>query len=191
MYLNTVKLPFIGLFILVFFSACKEESTPKPDAFLTLEYPKQEYIDYHNPKTEFSFDVNQWATVKEMKSNSFEVHYPSMKATLFFNYKPVENNLDILFKDAQKLTYEHFIKADEIIEHPFINDGNKVYGMLYNIQGDAATNIQFYATDSVKNFLVGSLYFYAKPNFDSILPAKEYIEKDMRRILETLKWKEK
>lgn len=190
MYLNTVKLLFIGLFSFCLFTACKEESTPKPDSFLALEYPEQKYVNYHSPNTAFSFDLNRWASVKEIKLNTFEIHYPTMKATLFFNYKPVDNNLDILFKDAQKLTYEHFIKADEIIEYPFVNNDNKVYGMLYNVKGDAATNVQFYATDSVKNFLVGSLYFYAKPNFDSILPAKEYIQTDMRRILETLKWKE-
>lgn len=190
MCFNNFKFIFTGLLGLCFFASCKQESTPKPDALLSLEYPTQEYTDYVNPNYGFSFEINNWAKVKEIKKNALEIHYPEMKATLFFNYKPVENNLDILFKDAQKLTYEHFIKADEIIEQPFVNNDNKVYGMFYNVQGDAATNVQFYATDSVKNFLVGSLYFYAKPNFDSILPAKEYIQKDMRRILETLHWQQ-
>jgi len=34
-----------------------------------------------------------------------------------------------------------------------------------------------------------SVYFYAKPNFDSILPAAQYLKEDMRRIMETLEWK--
>ena len=105
------------------------------------------------------------------------------------DYKPVNNNLDFLLSDAQKLTYNHTIKAEEIIEHPFVNPDKKVYGMFYNVTGDAATNIQFYATDSVKNFVVGTLYFYVKPNYDSIYPATKYVEKDMIRLMESIEWK--
>jgi len=61
--------------------------------------------------------------------------------------------------------------------------------MFYQIQGNAATNAQFYATDSTKHFVTASVYFYAKPNFDSILPAAAYVRGDMRMIMETLQWK--
>lgn len=170
--------------------SCKKEATPKPNAYLALNYPAQEYKTYTNSYHHFTFDLNKTAEVKELKSTAFEVHYPEMKATIFLNYKTVDNNLDALLKDAQKLTYEHFIKADEIVEQPFINSKDRVYGMFYNVEGDAATNVQFYATDSVKNFVVASLYFYAKPNFDSILPASHYIQQDMRQILESIKWEQ-
>jgi len=33
------------------------------------------------------------------------------------------------------------------------------------------------------------MYFYAKPNFDSILPAASYIKEDIRRIMESFEWK--
>lgn len=178
------------LLLLALFTACKEETTPKPNAFLALDYPNQEYTMYKNANG-FEFNQNKWSTIKEGKNNSLEIHYPQMKATIFINYKPVEGNLNLLLKDAQKLTYEHFVKADEIIEQPFINPKDRVYGMFYDVQGNAATNVQFYATDSVKNFLVASLYFYAKPNYDSILPASDYVKKDMKKLLETLHWTEK
>jgi gliding motility-associated lipoprotein GldD len=112
-----------------------------------------------------------------------------MKATVYITYKPVQNNIDKLLRDAQKLTYEHVIKADDILEQPFINSTDKVYGMFYRVNGNAATNAQFYVTDSVKHFLTGSVYFYAKPNYDSIMPATDYIKKDMRKIMETIRWK--
>lgn len=112
-----------------------------------------------------------------------------MKATVYLTYKPVNNNIEKLLRDAQKLTYEHVIKADDILEQPFINSESNVYGMFYEVGGNAATNIQFYVTDSTKNFVTGSLYFYAKPNFDSILPAADYIKADVRKIIETMKWK--
>lgn len=169
--------------------ACKNDATPKPKAFLALEYPTQTYKTFNSDQYNFTFEKNEFSQVKEIKNSALEIHYPSMKATIFVNYKPIEGNLDILLKDAQKLTYEHFVKADQIIEQPFVNQDHKVYGMFYNVQGDAATNVQFYVTDSVKNFVVASLYFYAHPNFDSILPATDYIQKDMRKILETMEWK--
>ncbi len=177
---------------LLFFASCSNNRTPKPNAYLALNYPEAEYTSYKNSFHNFTFDLNKQATVKEIKSTAFEVHYPAMKATVFLNFKTVTNdNLDGLLKDAQKLTYEHFIKADEIIEQPYVNDNDKVFGMFYNVKGNAATNIQFYATDSTKNFLTASLYFYTQPNFDSILPATHYIQEDMRQMLESLKWDKK
>ena len=112
-----------------------------------------------------------------------------MKATIYLTYKSVHGDLDKLLRDAQKLTYEHVIKADDILEQPYLNPKKKVYGMFYRVSGNAATNAQFYATDSVKHFLTGSVYFYAKPNFDSILPAADYIRNDMQKLMETLQWK--
>ncbi|NJM80480.1 MAG: gliding motility lipoprotein GldD [Flavobacterium sp.] len=126
---------------------------------------------------------------KSIEPCSFELNYPKMKATVYLSYKNVNNNIETLLKDAQKLTYDHVIKADEIAEQPFINENKKVYGMFYEVGGNAATNAQFYVTDSTKNFLVGSLYFYAKPNYDSILPAADYIKNDIRKIMETIEWK--
>ena len=118
-----------------------------------------------------------------------EIEYPKMKATIYLNYKPVKGNIDQLLRDAQKLTYEHVVKADDIAEQPFLNPVNKAYGMFYQVGGNAATNAQFYVTDSTRHFLVGSVYFYAKPNYDSIFPAAAYIKNDMRKIMETVRWK--
>jgi len=101
----------------------------------------------------------------------------------------VQSNIDSLLRDAQKLTYKHVIKADNIIEQPYLNPQKKVYGMFYQVGGNAATNTQFYVTDSTRHFVTGSVYFYAKPNFDSIMPAADYIKNDMRRLMETIYWK--
>jgi gliding motility-associated lipoprotein GldD len=94
-----------------------------------------------------------------------------------------------LLRDAQKLTYEHVIRADDILEQPYINLEKRVFGMFYQVDGNAATNTQFYVTDSTKNFVTGSVYFYAKPNFDSIMPASSYIKNDVQNLIESLKWK--
>ena len=60
--------------------------------------------------------------------------------------------------------------------------------MFYMINGNAATQAEFYTTDSIKHFLNGALYFEAKSNFDSIYPAVVYLRNDMRVLMETLQW---
>jgi gliding motility-associated lipoprotein GldD len=176
---------FMGLFL---FSSCKEDVFPKPSSYLRLDYPIAKYADFEN-ECPFTFEMNSEAVIKGEKDCGFTITYPKMKATIYLTYKPVNNNINVLLRDAQKLTYEHVIKADDILEQPYLNPSKKVYGMFYQVDGNAATNSQFYATDSTKHFVTGSVYFYAKPNFDSIMPAASYIKNDMQRLLETLKWK--
>jgi len=184
---NKILTFFAVLFIFGFYS-CGDETVPKPKSHLNLEYPQANYKTIETDCA-YQFDVNNKSVINS-KNCSFEINYPKMKATIYLTHKFVNNNITDLLRDAQKLTYEHVIKADDILEQPFINDKKKVFGMFYQVGGNAATNAQFYATDSTKNFVTGSVYFYAKPNFDSILPAAKYLQDDMRRIMETIKWKQ-
>ena len=169
-------------------AGCKDDVIPKPSGFLRLDYNEAEYATFGN-NCPYGFDMNANAIIRETKDCSFTINYPRMKATVYLTYKPVENNINALLRDAQKLTYEHVIKADDILEQPYLNPNKKVYGMFYQVGGNAATNTQFYVTDSTRHFVAGSVYFYAKPNFDSIMPAADYIKNDMRILMETLHWK--
>ena len=179
---------FFALFLLLIFAiGCKDDVLPKPASQLRLDYPVAKYAHFSN-HCPFEFEMNEDAVIKEDKDCGFSIHYPKMKATIYLTYKTVDNNLTVLLKDAQKLTYEHVIKADDILEQPYINPDKKVYGMFYRVDGNAATNAQFYATDSISHFVTGSVYFYAKPKFDSIMPAADYIKNDMQRLMETIKW---
>jgi len=179
---------FAVLALVVLAGSCKNETVPKPSSQLRLDYPVAKYASFSN-HCPFQFDMNEDAVIKEDKNCGFSIHYPKMKATIYLTYKSVNNNINALLRDAQKLTYEHVIKADDILEQPFINNDKKVYGMFYRVNGNAATNAQFYVTDSTKHFVTGSVYFYAKPKFDSIMPAASYVKNDMQRLMETLKWK--
>ncbi len=173
----------------VFFTACKEDVLPKPAAQLRLDYDRKGYGIFNDASCPFSFEMNNEAVIKEKKGCNMTIDYPRMKATIYISYKPVNGNLKLLLRDAQKLTYEHVIKADNITEQPFLSPGHKAYGMFYQVDGNAATNSQFYVTDSISHFVDGSVYFYAKPNFDSVMPAVDYVKNDMRRIMETIEWK--
>jgi gliding motility-associated lipoprotein GldD len=184
---SCVGIIFITLGLLLF-TSCKDDVYPKPASHLRLDYPVAKYVDFDN-ECPFSFEMNSNAIIKGENDCGFTISYPKMKATIYLTFKPVNNNINVLLKDAQKLTYEHVIKADDILERPYLNPSKKVYGMFYQVDGNAATNSQFYVTDSIKHFVTGSVYFYAKPNYDSIMPAASYVRNDMQRLMETLKWK--
>ncbi|WP_411029054.1 gliding motility lipoprotein GldD [Spongiimicrobium sp. 3-5] len=168
--------------------SCKEETLPKPKAQLRLEYehPKEGPLEMED----YRFVRNQLSSLKSKNGQSLTLDYPMMNGSIFITYKTVNNNLEKLLSDAQRLSYEHAVKADGILEQPFVNEEDKVYGMLYEVTGNAASQSQFYLTDSISHFVTGSLYFYAKPNYDSIYPAAVYLQRDIRRIMETLRWKE-
>jgi len=176
------------LFIVILILSCGEEVLPKPKPYLKLQYPKPTYkkIESNCP---FSFEISNLATIKFKNNCWASIEYPKLKATIYITYRAVENNLEEILKEVEKLTFEHTIKADAINSVPYENHNKKVFGELYNIDGNVATNIQFRATDSVKHVLSGALYFYVKPNYDSIIPAVKYIQKDIVHLVETLEWK--
>jgi len=179
----------ILLFLPLFFTCCREFSQPKPRAMLRLKYPSPNYVKSsgHYP---FNFEINNRAILKKTSKKAPDIFYPDLKATIYMSYIKVENNIDSLLNDAYKLTLKHMIKAEEIPERIFQSPNYRVYGTLYKIIGNAASQLQFFLTDSNKNFLIGSLYFYSKPNYDSIMPASEYIEKDVVHLMETFRWSE-
>ena len=189
------------LIILLLISAfsCSEDYVPKPKGYLRLDYPRAQYTYLNSDQLPFAFETNILATkitIKSLKtvteSYGINLEYPTMKGVLFLTYKAVDENKDNLtdyLRDAQKFTLEHTIKADEIPVYPFEDSKRKVYGVLSEVKGNVASPVQFYVTDSVNHFLTGSLYFNAKPNYDSILPAVNYLQKDISRIMETIQWK--
>ncbi|MDT8346590.1 MAG: gliding motility lipoprotein GldD [Flavobacteriaceae bacterium] len=178
------------LLLVLAFIACEDEVVPKPKALLHLDYPEAEYQQFSSTAIPYEFVYNARANPKLNKDQTLEITYPAQKARIFLNYRSIEDYpLDSLLRDAQKFTLEHVIKATEILDRPFINEEQQVYGMLYEVRGNAASSTQFYATDSLAHFLYGSVYFDAKPNYDSILPAIYYLRNDARILLESLVWK--
>ncbi len=182
--------------ILLMISSCGEDPLPKPKAFLRLEYPEPQYVKT-STELPFTFHKNSLATdvtnkrLEESKeSYGLNIEYSKLKGTIYLTYKKIKSRDDLVryLRDAQNFTQEHTKKADEISEQIFEDRKRKVYGMFYEIGGNAASQSQFYITDSLNHFLIGSLYFYAKPNYDSILPAANYLKKDIKKIMETVEW---
>jgi len=166
---------------------CTKNTTPKPNAYLKLSYPKTQY-QKAKPLPTFSFELSEDAIFNIEKENWLNIYYTKLKAEINITYQPVKNNLTKLVTDAEKLTYKHTLRADHIEMHSFENLKNNVFAKLFNVTGDVASPLQFQITDSTKHFLSGSLYFDARPNYDSILPAIDFLKKDIHKLIETLEW---
>jgi len=182
---------FVIIFVCCCF-ACQQGDVPKPKAFLRLEYPK---ADYKNIETSlpFSFKKNKLSTVKTVKKNNsplgLNLNYKSLNATVYLTYGALENNLNTFISDAGSITQKHAKMAREVSERSFENEQTKVFGKLYELRGPVASQIQFHVSDYKKHFLSGALYFKTRPNYDSILPAVDYVKKDIVMLMESLRWK--
>jgi gliding motility-associated lipoprotein GldD len=179
---------YIFILILGCFS-CGEETLPKPKAYLTLKYPTTSYIKIAS-NCAYNFEISQQATI-DIDTNCWAtINYPRLKARIHISYSEINDNLEEILKDIEKLTFEHTIKADAIPDAiSFENNEKGVFGKVYLIEGNVASNVQFSATDSTHHMISAALYFYAKPNYDSILPAVRYLEKDIDHLIESLEWK--
>ena len=91
----------IGLFaivlLLVSANSCKDEVLPKPASQLRLDYPVANYVKFSND-CPFEFEMNEDAIITQDKNCDFSIKYPKMKATIYLNYKTVDNNLNDLLK---------------------------------------------------------------------------------------------
>jgi gliding motility-associated lipoprotein GldD len=196
MMIRILKFKYYLLLILVSSMAgCRERSVPKPRGYFRIDLPAKEYKTY-DTACPFVFEYPVYGNISyNVGRNSepcwFNLEFPTFKAIIHFSYKPVNKNLEALLKESNDYAYSHTIKADAITEQPWQNPKNNVFGLLYDIKGNTASSIQFFLTDSTKNFLRGALYFSSEPNADSLAPVIKFFREDIIHLVETFKWKNK
>ena len=98
------------LAILVLLLSCGGETLPKPKGMLRLDYPVAKHIPMKYER--FQFEGNSLARVEREGNSALTLDYPLLNAAIYITYKPVEENLNSLLSDAQKLSYEHVLKPD-------------------------------------------------------------------------------
>lgn len=170
-------------------NSCKNDIFPKPKSYLNLEYPTVTYHRFQND-CPYSFAISKESAIEFKSGCRAMISYPKLNANVHITYRRVQNDLKQILLEADKLTTKHTVKADAIIPHPFENKEKKVYGVLFDVQGESASNVQFHVTDSSKHVLTAALYFKVQPNYDSIFPAVEYIKNDMIKMMESFEWEE-
>ena len=168
--------------------------TPKPYGYFRIDIPQHSYVTFDSLYPPCTMEISELSNVihrmaKDGKSEWIDIVYPSLNGRIYCSYTRVNNNFRALAEDSRNLVYKHTIRADAIIEHPFENPDNNVYGILYEITGNAASPLQFVLTDSTTHFIRGALYFNETPNADSIAPVSNYVEEDIKHLMESIKWK--
>ncbi len=176
------------LFLILLLNACTKDPFPKPKGFLNLEYEKEKYTELSLDRP-YVFAVSQNAVIRDEPKQWLKIEYPKLKASIDLTYRKVDKNLRELLVESEKLVFKHTVKAEQISSNDYTNEARKVYGTLYEITGNAASQIQFHITDSTDNFIKGALFFKIKPNYDSVLPAVAHIKKDILHMMETFEWK--
>jgi len=180
-------------FILIAFSGCGESYTPKPRSYFRIDFPDKDYIPYHAENCSYSFEVPAYAKVTPFAGKTDEscwinIEFPGYRGQIHITYKSLETDLNTYVEDIRTLAYKHSIKADDIIEKPFSYPDRRVNGIIYDIRGNTASSLSFFATDSSKNFLSGALYFNVIPNKDSLAPVIQFFSADVLHLIETLNW---
>lgn len=178
---------------------CREVSVPKPKGHFRIDLPEKNYtkftgesVNFRN--TPFSFEYPSYGILSFQSGNKdepgwFDIEFPKYKAKIYLTYKDINNDFASLMEQTYKMNVKnHIAKADAINEQQFNYLENKVFGILYELKGNTASAVQFYATDSISHYLRGSLYFAAEPEADSLAPVIEFFREDIIHLIETLKW---
>ena len=187
-----------SLIAFLFITACNSNYTPRQRGYFKIPLPEHKYQVFDQPGYPYTFEYPVYANVVQ-DSTFFEarpenpywinIDFPQFSGRIYISYKEIgKQTFDKLREDAYKMTYKHTLKATLIDDAPITTPAG-ISGMFFNVGGNAATAKQFYLTDEKKHFLRGALYFDATPNEDSLRPVNEFLEQDMKHLINTFKWK--
>ncbi len=182
------------IFIVLF--GCENYFLTKQSAYLRLDYPKPEYKLIDDKDFPFFFEANTiLSEISDIDINpesiDFIINYNQLNAQINFQYKNVNSNekLNAYILDLKMTIETHSTMANSVKIKDYSLKEKNIFGRIFDLSGDVASPYQFYLTDSTNNIISGLVYFNIKPNYDSILPAINYIENDIIHLIESFNWK--
>lgn len=180
-----------GLSIMLF--SCGEENyIPKPPTYLRLELPDHSYKKF-DKDCPYTFEIAETFDVKTMRGDtsscSKEIDLGKLNGSIFLHYWKMDKPLSFYINSANDEVDRHKIKATSIDDSRIIRESDRVFGTYFKFQGDVATPFQFYLTDSTTHFVYAEVLFNSIPNYDSLKPSLDYLDVDLKKMLETFKWK--
>jgi gliding motility-associated lipoprotein GldD len=189
---------FIFPLFLFFVLSCNSNYTPKPRGYFKIQFPQHQYQSFDQPGFPYSFEYPVYANIirdttffEDKPENPYwiNIDFPRFNARIYMSYKEIgKNSFDKLKDDAYKMSYKHTYKATSI-EDTVIKTPLGVSGIFFTVGGNAATAKQFFVSDSLKHFLRGALYFDTAPNEDSLSIVNQFLQEDMKHLINTLRWK--
>lgn len=188
----------LGFLMAVTITSCGDDDEevyiPKPKGYFRIDFPEKKYRLYDSI-CPYSFEIPTYSFIDNDKHMGAEpcwlnINFPRYNAQIHLSYKEVNNNLATYLNDSRDFAIRHQIKATGLDETVIIRDSAKVYGLVYDISGNTASNVQFYLTDSTRHFLRGALYFNSIPNVDSLKIVVDFLRKDIIQMIKTFEWKD-
>jgi gliding motility-associated lipoprotein GldD len=167
---------------------------PKPKGYPRIYFQEKTYKLYDSI-CPYTFEIPSYSFIDNDKHLGADpcwinINFPKYNAKIHLSYKIITNNLDTVLEQSREFAVKHQVKSTGIDETVIIRDSAKVYGLVYDISGNTASNVQFYLTDSTHHFMRGALYFDAVPNIDSLKVVVDYLRKDIVHMIQTFKWKD-
>lgn len=193
-----MKYLMIPVLLTLLFSCGEEEYIPKPRGYYRISLPEKKYTFFQKEDYPYSFEYPVYANIEkdtlffnEKTENPWwiNVNFQDLSGKIYLSYKQIDatHSLAKLLEDSYQMSHYHTKRADYINE-PEFHTANGVHGIYYDVGGNAASSLQFYATDSVRHFIRGALYFDTTPNVDSLKPVNQFLRKDIEHLVQTLKW---
>lgn len=186
----------IILIVLCFIGCNNQDYSPKPKAFHRIDFPEKKFAQAELSGCPYLFEMPAYSKVVDDNSRNAKkcwknIVFPQFNAQLHLSYYPITRNstLDQLTEDARAFVFKHTTKATAIDQQKIAHSDPYTTGLAYTIQGNTASNYQFYITDSKSHYLRGALYFNEKPNLDSIQPVLDYLKSDIQHLISTIRWK--
>lgn len=180
---------FLYLTLLFLFAACNSTYTSKKTGYFEIDLPEKKYVLFDEPGMPYSFEYPTYAFI--VKDSTYfdanpendywrNIDFKNLNAKIFLSYKAIGgralykikmpngsykdstgvNMYDKMINDAFNLTNKNDDVATSKKDSLFTTTNN-VSGLLFKLGGNAATQRQFFMTDTTKNFIRGALYFYA------------------------------
>jgi gliding motility-associated lipoprotein GldD len=187
---------YISLIVIIF-SGCSSggDYSPKPRGYFRIDFPEKKYQTYSGD-CNYTFEYPVYATVVPDRSKDaqpcwLDVSFPQFNGKIHLSYQAItsQKTFNSLVEDTRTFAFKHTVKATAINEAYISSPDRKVYGTYYTIKGNTASAVQFFLTDSTRNYLRGALYFYEEPRQDSIKPVLEFLEKDIDVMIRSFRWK--
>ncbi|HEX2615904.1 MAG TPA: hypothetical protein VHL57_00100 [Flavobacteriales bacterium] len=188
---------FLFLALVTMLWSCGEDPMPRPRGYFRIDLPEQKQVPYAGA-CPFTAEVPAYAIMARRPGDTLthadtacwvNMRFPQQRATVHMTYRRVSGDLGELIRDAHAFKDRHEAKAVKIRSERVLHDSTHVFGTLFDVEGDVASPLVFYVTDSTTHFLYGSLYFDARPNADSLAPVTDRIRSDVRGFVNSLRWR--
>ncbi len=176
--------------------SCDRQSgyLPKPRGYFRIDLPEKGYVKV-DTLDRYSFECPQYALItpdpySPNEKNWINIEMPAFKGSIHLTHKNVDGNLGEYLEDVHTMVTKHLQKANGVRDSLIINEEHRVYGLFIEMDGKGvATPMQFYLTDSTRNFVRGALYFNFLPDNDSMQPVINFVREDIDHMINTFEWK--